>query len=69
MAQRTLSVYSAGKIFSATGVRSGWVVGPADLVKSVRAVHQVNTFCSYNPIENAIANSLLHISEPNNTYF
>lgn len=28
MRERTLSVYSAGKIFSATGVRSGWIVGP-----------------------------------------
>jgi len=28
MYDRTLSVYSAGKIFAATGVRSGWVIGP-----------------------------------------
>lgn len=25
---RTLSIYSAGKMFSATGCRSGWVIGP-----------------------------------------
>lgn len=50
MADRSLSIYSAGKIFAATGVRSGWVVGPPHLIKSVRSVHQYNVFCSYNVI-------------------
>lgn len=45
---RTLSVYSGGKIFAATGVRSGWVIGNAELIKSVRSVHQYNVFCAYN---------------------
>lgn len=62
MYDRTLSVYSAGKIFAATGVRSGWVIGPAHLIRSVRSVHQYNVFCSYNVIENCIAKSLNHIS-------
>ena len=50
MADRTISVYSAGKIFSATGVRSGWVVAHPSLIKSVRSVHQYNVFCGYNII-------------------
>ena len=58
MADRSLSIYSAGKMFAATGVRSGWVIGSANLIKSVRSVHQYNVFCSYNVIENTIANSL-----------
>lgn len=65
---RTLSVYSAGKIFSATGVRSGWIFGSADIIKYVRSVHQYNVFCAYSPIENTIAKSLQHISQPGNTY-
>lgn len=32
MYDRTISVYSAGKIFAATGIRSGWVIGPTELV-------------------------------------
>ena len=68
MYDRTLSVYSAGKIFAATGVRSGWVIGPAELIKSVRSVHQYNVFCAYNVIENTIAKSLNHISRPEDTY-
>jgi len=50
MSDRTLSIYSAGKIFAATGVRSGWVIGNASLIKAVRSVHQYNVFCSYNVV-------------------
>jgi kynurenine--oxoglutarate transaminase/cysteine-S-conjugate beta-lyase/glutamine--phenylpyruvate transaminase/kynurenine aminotransferase len=65
---RTLSIYSAGKIFAATGVRSGWVIGPSNLIKAVRSSHQYNVFCAYNVIENTIAKSLDHISRPNDNY-
>lgn len=50
MEDRTLSVYSAGKIFAATGVRSGWVIGNADLIRAVRSVHQYNVTCVYNVV-------------------
>lgn len=50
MQDRTLSIYSAGKIFAATGVRSGWVIGNSDLIRSVRSVHQYNVFCAYNVV-------------------
>ncbi|MGH3610049.1 MAG: aminotransferase class I/II-fold pyridoxal phosphate-dependent enzyme, partial [Pseudonocardiaceae bacterium] len=43
MAQRTLSVSSAGKTFSVTGWKIGWVCGPAHLVAAVRAVKQFLT--------------------------
>lgn len=68
MSHRSLSIYSAGKIFAATGVRSGWVIGPPHLIKAVRSVHQYNVFCSYNVIENTIAHSLAEITKPDNTY-
>ena len=68
MYDRTVSVYSAGKIFAATGVRSGWVIGPEHLIKSVRSVHQYNVFCMYNVVENAITKSLNQISRPEDTY-
>jgi aspartate/methionine/tyrosine aminotransferase len=58
MFDRTISIYSAGKIFAATGVRSGWVIGPSHLIKAVRSVHQYNVFCSYNVLENTLAKSL-----------
>ena len=64
MEDRSLSVYSGGKIFAATGVRSGWVIGSKSLIKSVRSVHQYNVFCAYNITENTIAKSLDVISRP-----
>jgi N-succinyldiaminopimelate aminotransferase len=38
MWERTLTISSAGKTFSATGWKVGWVSGPADAVAAVRAV-------------------------------
>lgn len=58
MAERSLSIYSAGKIFAATGVRNGWVIGNSKLIRSVRSVHQYNVFCGYAVIENTISKSL-----------
>ena len=56
---RAVSIYSGGKLFAATGVRSGWVIGHASLIKSIRSVHQYSVFCAYNVIENTIAKSLI----------
>ncbi len=50
MYDRTISVYSAGKIFAATGIRSGWVIGPTELVRAARTIHQYNVFCQYNVV-------------------
>ncbi|MGH3754636.1 MAG: pyridoxal phosphate-dependent aminotransferase [Pseudonocardiaceae bacterium] len=58
MAQRTLSVSSAGKTFSVTGWKIGWVCGPAHLVAAVRAVKQFLTFVSGAPFQPAIAHAL-----------
>ena len=44
MAERTLTVSSAGKIFSFTGWKVGWACGPADLVTAVRTAKQFLTF-------------------------
>jgi len=68
MYERTLSIYSAGKIFGATGIRSGWVIGPAPLIKAIRSVHQYNVFCQYNVIENTITQSLQEITKPESNY-
>lgn len=35
----TLTVGSAGKTFSATGWRVGWLIGDAELIKYVAAAH------------------------------
>ncbi|MGH3807860.1 MAG: pyridoxal phosphate-dependent aminotransferase [Pseudonocardiaceae bacterium] len=58
MAHRTLSVSSAGKTFSVTGWKIGWVCGPAHLVAAVRAVKQFLTFVGGAPFQPAVAHAL-----------
>ena len=43
-------MYSAGKIFAATGVRSGWAIGDKRIIQAVRSVHMYNVFCFYHVI-------------------
>lgn len=58
MAQRTLSISSAGKTFSVTGWKIGWVCGPAHLVAAVQAVKQFLTFVAGAPLQPAVAHAL-----------
>ncbi|MGO1921718.1 MAG: aminotransferase class I/II-fold pyridoxal phosphate-dependent enzyme, partial [Microbacterium sp.] len=48
-AERTLTISSAGKTFSATGWKVGWVHGPADLITAVLTVKQYLTFANGSP--------------------
>ncbi|WP_311197945.1 aminotransferase class I/II-fold pyridoxal phosphate-dependent enzyme [Ornithinimicrobium sp. INDO-MA30-4] len=58
MAQRTLTISSGGKTFSATGWKVGWVHGSAELISAVKAVKQVMTFAASGPFQDAIAEGL-----------
>ena len=58
MAERTLTVSSAGKTLSFTGWKIGWVTGPADLVTAVRTVKQFLTYTSGAPLQPAVAVAL-----------
>jgi N-succinyldiaminopimelate aminotransferase len=60
MAERTVSISSAGKTFSFTGWKIGWVTGPADLVAAVRTTKQFLTFVSGGPFQYAVAHALDH---------
>ena len=58
MWERTLTISSAGKTFSATGWKVGWVSGPAAAVAAVRAVKQFLTFVGSGPFQPAVAVAL-----------
>jgi len=58
MAERTLTVGSAGKTFSFTGWKVGWATGPADLRNALQSVHQFTTFCTPAPFQLAAAAGL-----------
>jgi N-succinyldiaminopimelate aminotransferase len=58
MAERTITISSAGKTFSFTGWKVGWVTGPEPLVTAVRTVKQFLTYVSGGPFQYAIAVAL-----------
>ncbi|WP_369044737.1 aminotransferase class I/II-fold pyridoxal phosphate-dependent enzyme [Sinomonas sp. P10A9] len=54
-AERTLTISSAGKTFSFTGWKIGWVTGPEELVGRVRTIKQFLTYSSGTPFQEAVA--------------
>ncbi|HKD74680.1 MAG TPA: aminotransferase class I/II-fold pyridoxal phosphate-dependent enzyme, partial [Ktedonobacterales bacterium] len=58
MFERTVTVSSAGKLFSLTGWKIGWVTGPASLIAGVMRAHQFITFSVHHPSQEAIAAAL-----------
>ena len=65
MRERTLRIGSAGKTFSLTGWRIGYVTGPAALLAPVARTHQFVTFTTPPPLQLAIAWGL----EQDDAYF
>jgi N-succinyldiaminopimelate aminotransferase len=57
-AERTVTISSAGKTFSFTGWKVGWLSGPEHLVSAIRTVKQFLTYSSGTPFQSAIATGL-----------
>jgi len=55
MRDRTILISSAGKSFSITGWKTGWVCAPAPLLDAVRAVKQFLTYSASAPFQRAAA--------------
>lgn len=55
MAGRCLRIGSAGKTFSYTGWKVGWLTGPRDMVAAVAKAHQFLTFTVSPALQRAIA--------------
>jgi N-succinyldiaminopimelate aminotransferase len=58
MRERTITVSSAGKTFSFTGWKIGWICAPASLVAAVRTVKQFLTYVNGAPFQHAMAAAL-----------
>ncbi|MFP8942620.1 pyridoxal phosphate-dependent aminotransferase [Streptomyces fenghuangensis] len=58
MRERTVSISSAGKTFSFTGWKVGWVTGTPELVSAVRSAKQYLTYVSAGPFQYAVAEAL-----------
>jgi N-succinyldiaminopimelate aminotransferase len=57
---RCLKIGSAGKIFSLTGWKVGWVMGPRELVSVVTKAHQFLTFTTPPALQAGVAHGLAH---------
>jgi aspartate/methionine/tyrosine aminotransferase len=58
MWDRTLTINSTGKTYSMTGWKIGYAVGPAELNAPLRVVHQIVTFASATPLQEAMAEAI-----------
>jgi N-succinyldiaminopimelate aminotransferase len=58
MAERTVTISSAAKMFNCTGWKIGWACGPADLVAGVRAAKQYLSYVGGAPFQPAVAYAL-----------
>jgi N-succinyldiaminopimelate aminotransferase len=58
MADRTVTISSAGKTFSFTGWKIGWATGSSALINAVRTVKQFLTYVNGAPFQPAVAAGL-----------
>lgn len=58
MADRTVTISSAAKMFNVTGWKIGWACGPAELIAGVRAAKQYLTYVGGAPFQPAVAYAL-----------
>ncbi|MEU8521962.1 pyridoxal phosphate-dependent aminotransferase [Streptomyces sp. NBC_01216] len=58
MRERTVTIGSAGKTFSFTGWKVGWVTATRELTSAVRSAKQFLTYVSSGPFQYAIAEAL-----------
>lgn len=63
MRERTITVSSAAKTLNATGWKTGWALGPAELLHPIEIAKQNLTFVGASPVQPAVAHALVHERE------
>jgi len=58
MAERTITISSAAKMFNCTGWKIGWACGPAQLIAGLRAAKQYLSYVGGAPFQPAVALAL-----------
>jgi N-succinyldiaminopimelate aminotransferase len=58
MAERTVTISSAGKTFSVTGWKVGWVIARPELIDAITTVKQFLTYANAAPLQPAVAAGL-----------
>lgn len=55
---KTVTVWSGGKLFNATGWKCGWGIGPAQIIKQAGLHAYASLYCSNTPVQVAMSRSL-----------
>ena len=55
LAERSIIVYSFGKVYHATGWKTGYCIAPEKIMKEFRKIHQFTVFSANMPIQYAIS--------------
>ena len=63
MRERVVRVGSAGKIFSLTGWKVGWLTGPREMISVIAKAHQFLTFTTPPSLQLGVAHGLTHEME------
>lgn len=64
MWDRTITISSAGKTFSATGWQVGWCIGPKHLIARIHRLLPYVQFCASTLVQEALARALPRADEP-----
>ena len=59
LAQRTVAIHSMSKGYGLAGARVGWVHGPSEAMRAIRAVQTFHSYCASKPMQLAAARALL----------
>ena len=62
--ERTVSIFSGGKLLNCTGWKVGWAVGPEKLLRQGTIIANSNYYCVNTPAQVAIAQALDQIEQP-----
>ncbi|TNV78558.1 hypothetical protein FGO68_gene15804 [Halteria grandinella] len=60
---KTVSVFSGGKLFSATGWKVGWAIGPADIINAASVISTTTIYCVNAPAQVAMGRCLGDVIE------
>lgn len=56
--KKTVSVFSGGKLFNATGWKVGWAIGPADIINAASIISTTTIYCVNAPAQVAMGRCL-----------
>lgn len=56
--ERSVAIFSAGKLFNATGWKVGWAVASSHITQKLRSLHQFIVYCVNPAVQNAVAKGL-----------